>query len=150
MELCVTGGPGDQGADVVAKTYVGGVGAHKYVTQAKRYRATKTVGLTDMARFAVTCFQAHEADTEVRVTTSTFTPSRPRSSPSAWASSQAARKSVARARYSACRMVGGPRPASPSRPCGQAASGHPGEVPRIRPLARMLSTTPRTPKSAPA
>ncbi|MEV6028945.1 restriction endonuclease [Streptomyces sp. NPDC052036] len=83
MELCVTGGPGDQGADVVAKTYVGGVGAHKYVTQAKRYRATKTVGLTDMARFAVTCFQAHEADTEVRVTTSTFTPSRPRSSPSA-------------------------------------------------------------------
>ncbi|MGI5403695.1 restriction endonuclease [Streptomyces sp. CA-135486] len=54
-ELRVTGGPGDKGADVVAKTYVDGVGPHKYVIQAKRYGAKRTAGFQDVSQFAGTC-----------------------------------------------------------------------------------------------
>lgn len=46
---------------------------HKYVIQAKRYGAKRTVGFQDVSQFAGTCFKIHEADTAVMVTTSTFT-----------------------------------------------------------------------------
>ncbi|WP_424217215.1 restriction endonuclease (plasmid) [Streptomyces sp. BI20] len=65
----VSGGAGDLGADVLARTPDG----RRLVVQCKRYAPDRPVGSQDLQRFGGTCFAVHGAEVAVVVTTSAFT-----------------------------------------------------------------------------
>ncbi|GAB3146993.1 hypothetical protein GCM10027258_39690 [Amycolatopsis stemonae] len=69
VDVAVTGGSGDLGADVIARSPTGA----RIVLQAKRYALTTKVSGPDLQRFGGTCFTVHHADIAAVVTTSTFT-----------------------------------------------------------------------------
>ncbi|WP_329014991.1 restriction endonuclease [Streptomyces sp. NBC_00690] len=69
VDIEVTGGAGDLGADVLATAPDG----RRMVIQCKRYGPANKVGSQDMQRFGGTCFSVHEAQIAAVVTTGEFT-----------------------------------------------------------------------------
>ncbi|MFE3022136.1 restriction endonuclease [Streptomyces sp. NPDC059256] len=69
VDIEVTGGAGDLGADVLGTTPDG----RRMVIQCKRYGPANKVGSQDMQRFGGTCFSVHEAQIAAVVTTGEFT-----------------------------------------------------------------------------
>lgn len=64
-DVRVVGGPGDLGADILARAPDG----RRIVLQAKRYRTDRTVGSPDVQRFGGTAHTVHHADVAAVVTT---------------------------------------------------------------------------------
>ncbi|MEU5403411.1 restriction endonuclease [Streptomyces sp. NPDC005963] len=69
VDIEVTGGAGDLGADVLATAPDG----RRMVIQCKRYGPANKVGSQDMQRFGGTCFSVHGAQIAAVVTTGEFT-----------------------------------------------------------------------------